>query len=139
MNRNTLVFAPFVAATLGLSACAPIEKSEGRSDPALAGPAVKVLGEAESCIRIQQIRQSHVRSDQVIDFEMRGGKTYRSVLPKRCSSLGLEKAFSYATSLNRVCKQDIIRVVTQVAGQIDVRTGCGLGEFVPVEYINSDE
>ncbi|MEM1051443.1 MAG: hypothetical protein AAGI28_05040 [Pseudomonadota bacterium] len=124
---------------LALMACAPVETSAGRPDPALAGPPVKIVGEAESCIRIRQIRQSRVRSDQVIDFEMIGGTIYRSTLPNRCPRLGLEKAFSYATSLNRVCKQDIIRVVAPIAGQLDVGAGCGLGEFVPVEYVESEQ
>ncbi|KEO88573.1 hypothetical protein EH31_16580 [Erythrobacter longus] len=138
MNRSPLFAAPAIATLIAVGACAPVEGSS-RADPALAGPAVKVVGEAKNCIRTQAIRQSRVRSDQVIDFEMIGGQVYRSTLPNRCPRLGFERGFSYATSINQLCKQDIIRVISPVAGQLDLGAGCGLGEFVPVEYITSDE
>lgn len=139
MNRNTLMFVPALVTMVSLGACAPVESGTGRPDPALAGPPVKVVGEAESCIRTQAIRQSRVRSDQLIDFEMVGGRVFRSTLPNRCPRLGFERAFTYATSINQLCKQDIIRVITPVAGQLDVGAGCGLGEFVPVEYVEDDD
>ncbi len=122
---------------LTASACAPMD-GETRADPALAGPAVTVVGEAENCLRTNQIRETHVRSDQVIDFEMQGGKTYRSVLPNRCGGLGFEEAFSYRTSLNQLCKQEIIYVLEQTGGTVRQGAGCGLGEFVPVEYLEDD-
>jgi len=139
MNRNTLMFAPAIGAALAAGACAPLEPSASRADPALAGPPVKVVGDAETCIRTQAIRQSRVRSDQVIDFEMTGGRVFRSTLPNRCPRLGFEEAFTFSTSINQLCKQTIIRVITPVAGEFDTGAACGLGEFVPVEYVKSDE
>lgn len=135
MNRTLSMSAAVTMAALSVGACAPVEGGSNRPDPALAGPPVKVVGEGETCIRTQAIRQSKVRSDQVIDFEMRGGKVYRSTLPNRCPRLGFEEAFSYRTSINQLCKQDIIQVVTPLAGQLDTGPSCGLGEFVPVEYV----
>jgi hypothetical protein len=137
MNRSPLLFA--TAAILGLGACAPVDPSSSRPDPKLAGPPATVVGEAETCIRTQAIRQSRVRSDQVIDFEMVGGRVFRSTLPNRCPRLGFERAFTYATSINQLCKQTIIRVISPRAGQLDVGAGCGLGEFVPVEYVEEDD
>ena len=141
MNHSPLLFATAAAAFLGLGACAPMDSSASRPDPKLAGPPVKVVGEARNCLRTQAIRQSKVRSDQVIDFEMVGGKVYRSTLSYRCPRLGFERAFTYSTSINQLCKQTIIRVISPRAGQLDVGAGCGLGEFVPVEYVedSSDE
>jgi len=130
MFRTPVIMAIAIAA----SSCAPVDP-ETRVDPALAGPAVKVLGEERSCIQRSQIRNSRVRSDQVIDFEMRGGKVYRSVLPFSCPRLGSEEAFSYNTSTNRLCNTEIIYVVENFGGQISRGAGCGLGRFVPVEYV----
>ncbi|MEM8725598.1 MAG: hypothetical protein AAGE86_08760 [Pseudomonadota bacterium] len=126
-----------IGAAIAVTSCAPIDP-ETRADPALAGPAVKVLGEERSCIQRSQIRNSRVRSDQVIDFEMRGGKVYRSVLPNRCPRLGFEEAFSYNTSINQLCNTEIIYVLEQIGGQIRQGAGCGLGRFVPVEYVEED-
>lgn len=127
-------FPVALAGICALAACAPVD-GETRADPALAGPAVKTLGEPESCILISQIRETRVRSDQVIDFEMRGDKVYRSVLPNTCPRLGFERSFTYSTSINQLCKQDIIRVLEQVGGTVQPGAGCGLSEFVPVEYV----
>ena len=140
MIRNPLMLTPLiVTGALTITSCAPVE-GDGRPDPALAGPAVKVLGEAETCIMRSQIRQSRVRSDQVIDFEMRGGRVYRNTLPNRCPRLGFEEAFSYTTSINQLCNTEIIYVLEQVGGGPPRRgAGCGLGDFVPVEYVDEGE
>jgi len=133
MIRTPILIAGAIAA----ASCAPIDP-ETRVDPALAGPAVKVLGEERSCITRSQIRNSRVRSDQVIDFEMRGGKVYRSVLPYSCPRLGFEEAFSYNTSINQLCNTEIIYVIENFGGQIQRGAGCGLGRFVPVEYVEEE-
>ena len=128
-----------ILCTGALAACAPVER-EGRADPALAGPAVTTLGEAENCINRTRIRSSRVRSDQVIDFEMNGGKVFRNVLTNRCPRLGFEESFSYSTSIDQLCNTDIIYVLDQTGGGLPRRgAGCGLGKFVPVEYVEDGE
>ena len=134
MLRTSLTLSALVF----VAACAPVE-SGSRPDPALAGPAVKVIGEAESCINNQRIRHPRVRSDQVIDFEMSGGDVYRNILPNRCPRLGFEEAFSYQTSISRLCNTEIIYVLEQTGGGVPRRgAGCGLGDFVPVEYVDDE-
>ena len=104
--------------------------------PALAKPdkdawkAAKPSGKPESCINLQQIRESRVRDDQTIDFYMLGGKVYRSTLPNSCPQLGFEKRFSYKTSLSQLCSTDIITVLTSPG--ISPGASCGLGQFQPV-------
>ncbi|QFT75918.1 hypothetical protein [Erythrobacter sp. THAF29] len=137
MNRIAPILAG-LAAIAALPSCAPVEGA-GQADAALAGPPVKVVGEAQTCINRNQIRNSRVRSDQVIDFEMRGGKVYRSTLPNRCPRLGFEEAFTYKTSINQLCSTDIIYVLEDIGGEIRRGAGCGLGKFVPVEYLDEDE
>ena len=90
---------------------------------------VTKVGAPENCITTSSIRTTKVLNDNVIDFEMLGGKTYRNLLPNSCSGLGFEEAFSYETSINKLCNVDIIRVVRNVGGSIDNAAACGLGKF----------
>jgi len=87
-------------------------------------------GPPVSCINLISIRQSHVRSDKVIDFEMSGGKYYRNELPNACPQLGFEQRFSYQTSLSQLCSTDIITVLQDPP--VMRGAGCGLGQFQPV-------
>lgn len=95
-------------------------------------PAATPTGPAVSCIPLVGIRESQVRDDWTIDFRTAGNKWYRNTLPYRCSSLGFERAFSYATSLSQLCNTDIITVIATGGGG-GPRGSCGLGSFQPVE------
>lgn len=95
-------------------------------------PAATPIGPARTCIPINQIRESRVRSDRVIDFVTTGRKVYRVTLPQDCPSLGFEQRFTYATSLSQLCAQDIITVLYQASG-IQRGASCGLAPFQPVE------
>ncbi len=87
---------------------------------------------APSATRIDAIRSTHVRSDEVIDFVMRDGKVYRNTLDGgRCPSLGFEERFSYRTSIAQLCSVDIITVL-QGPG-LQQGASCGLGKFQQVE------
>jgi hypothetical protein len=93
-------------------------------------PEATPTGPAESCIPIVGIRESLVRSDSVIDFVMRGARVYRVTLPNGCPGLGFERRFSYATSLSRLCQQDVITVLS--TAPIQRGASCGLAPFQPV-------
>lgn len=95
-------------------------------------PDATPIGKPLGCVPLSQIRQSRVRSDTVIDFEMTGRRVYRNVLPNSCPGLGFNQSFSYATSLSQLCSVDIITVLQQTAG-IQRGASCGLGVFQPVE------
>lgn len=126
---RSIIIASLPLLALG---CAPVEADE---DFVTEGPPVRVVGEPESCISIVQIRQSKVRDDRTIDFEMTGDKVYRNTLPYSCPRLGFEEAFTYETSLTRLCNTDIIYPLESVGGTLRRGAGCGLGDFVPVEYV----
>ncbi len=117
------------------SACAPMDSAARAEADAERTPAVKVLGEGQNCIDRSQIRSTVVRSDRVIDFEMQGGKVWRSTLPGRCPGLGWDRAITYETSINQLCRQQIVYSLTNIGGVVQRGAGCGLGEFVPVEYV----
>lgn len=95
-------------------------------------PAATPTGPARSCIPLTAIRESRVRSDQVIDFVMQGREVYRVTLPNRCPSLGFEQRFTYATSLSQLCQQDIITVLRQ-SPDLQRGASCGLAPFQPVK------
>ena len=107
---------------------------------AVAGPAIArgvpeavPVGKAQNCVEIIQILESRVRNDQVIDFYLRNGQVMRNTLPNSCPQLGFEEAFSYKTSLSRLCNVDIITVLNRVGGGIQRGASCGLGMFQPVK------
>ncbi|WP_419815733.1 hypothetical protein [Glacieibacterium sp.] len=84
----------------------------------------------QNCIDLSRIREAKVVDDRTIDFVLNGGQVLRNTLPNACPSLGVEKAFTYATSISQLCAVDTITVINQGGG---IRTGasCGLGKFVP--------
>ena len=123
---------PLAVLPLALAGCAGTGQSD--TDRNARAPAVKVVGEAQSCIPRSQVRQSVVRSDQIIDFEMRGGNVYRVTMPTRCPGLGFERAFAFETTIDQICGADIIYVLMNVGGVPQRGAGCGLAPFVPVEY-----
>ena len=94
-------------------------------------PEATLAGKPQSCISITSIRQSHVRNDQVIDFEMTGGRVYRNILPNTCPRLGFEQRFAYSTSLSVLCSTDIITVL-YTSPELSSGASCGLGQFQPV-------
>lgn len=135
MKTRHLLIAPLAPATLALAAltgCSNYGASD-KAAPVSKAPAAKVVGEAVDCVSIAGLR-STVRDDQTIDFEA-GSRTYRNTLPYSCSSLGFEKAFTYETSLSRLCSTDIIHVLQSAGGRLDRGASCGLGKFVPIEYV----
>jgi hypothetical protein len=91
------------------------------------------VGAPVSCIPLQSIRESRVRSDKVIDFRTSGSKWYRNTLPHSCPSLGFEERFLYKTSLSQLCSVDVITVIHSYGGGLDRGASCGLGKFQPVQ------
>ena len=127
-----LAFPLSLCAALALAGCAAQAQQEEAAGGASAAatPAGRVVGEPVNCIQTSRIRNTAVHGDEIIDFEMLGGPTYRVTLPNRCPSLGFEKRFAYATTIGQLCSTDIIYVLYS-DGQRGA--GCGLGQFLPIE------
>jgi hypothetical protein len=87
----------------------------------------KYLGKKENCIDISRIKETRVLDDQTILFGMRGGEFYLNRLPVKCVSLKIAGGFSYSTSIDKLCKQDTIKVVQQSSAPSFT---CSIGEFV---------
>jgi hypothetical protein len=92
--------------------------------------AEKYLGKKESCLDSSRIKETRILDNQTILFEMRGGEFYINRLPVKCSSLKIAGGFSYSTSIDKLCKQDIIKVVEP--GSAPAGT-CSIGEFVELK------
>lgn len=92
-------------------------------------PPATPIGDPVNCVRLNQIRATHVRSDQVIDFELAGRQVYRNTLPSACPSLGFEERFAYSVPTGELCAVDTITVL-QSTGMRGAT--CGLGKFQPV-------
>jgi len=120
------------ALALALGGCAAQgEQGESAGQARTAAtPAGRVVGEAVNCIQTSRIRNTSVHGDEIIDFEMLGGPTYRVTLPNRCPSLGFEERFAYQTTIGQLCSTDVIHVLYSDGTR---GAGCGLGQFLPIE------
>ena len=115
---------PLLFALAAAAIVAPLSAKDKEVPPATpAGPAV-------DCVNLSQVRETHVRSDSVIDFDMGGGKIYRNTLPYACPQLGFEEKFLYKTSIGQLCSVDVITVLHDGPGGVGAT--CGLGVFQPV-------
>jgi hypothetical protein len=115
---------PLLFALAAAAIAAPVTAADKGMPPAT--PA----GAAIDCVRLNDVLETHVRSDQVIDFEMRNHKIYRNTLPNSCPQLGFEERFAYSVSNNELCSVDTITVLQ--SGGIGPGPRCGLGKFQPV-------
>jgi hypothetical protein len=123
LSRSHLAAAAFTALVASCAAPPP-------PPPAPVPQTSAAVPAPRSCVELQRISEARVVDDRTIDFHMRDGTVLRNSLPNSCPSLGFEKAFTYSTSLSRLCSTDIITVIHTGGGP---RTGasCGLGQFVP--------
>lgn len=117
-----------------LAACTSDRERPSDANPTAGAPPAIVKGEAQSCINRSQVRNTVVRSDRVIDFEMQGGKVYRNILNANCPGLGMDRAIAYNTSIDQLCSPQIVYVLQNIGGMPRQGAGCSLGKFVPVEY-----
>lgn len=117
---------------LPLTAALGVVASVGPTQAKSPIPEATPIGKAQNCVHLQDIRESRVLSDRVIDFHLRNGKVLRNTLPHSCPQLGFEQSFSYSTSLSKLCNVDIITVMIKGGGP-SRGASCGLGMFQPVQ------
>jgi hypothetical protein len=109
-----------------LAGCA---QGDAKEDPV---PAAQVTGAPETCIPINHIDTTRIRSDTIIDFIGYGNKAWRVTLSQPCPQLKSENKFGYKTSLSHLCSTDIITVLHDFGNGIERGASCGLSPFVPV-------
>jgi len=121
------IAAVAIAAGLAVAGCAA-----DPDRPARAQQTMVPVGQPQTCVDTVRIRSTTVVDDRTIDFTMTDGTVLRNTMQNSCPGLGFEQAFSYSTSINRLCNVDIITVLNQ-GGGISRGASCGLGMFVPVK------
>jgi hypothetical protein len=133
-RRRATGLAAGLAATVALTAVAGPADARRPQDRSRQVPAAHATGPEQSCIRLAEVTNSEVRNDWTIDFERGSHKRiYRSVMPHRCPGLNIVRAFSYQTSLDRLCSTDIVHPLA--SGGLERGPGCGLGPFTPMELV----
>ena len=135
MNLRILALTPLPLLALGAALPHPAGEAARAAAEIAKAPAATVTGPPESCIDRSQVRQTVVRSDRVIDFEMAGGKVYRNTLRNSCPGLGFDRAITYETSIDQLCTPQIIYSLQTIGDNLQRGAGCSLGDFVPVEYV----
>lgn len=112
------------------------------SSSAMAEDSAKILagyektGESLSCLNLRQVRDTDPLDDYGIIFEVAGKKTYLNELNSRCARLGREKRFSYKTSINRICRGEIITVFDSFG---NVAGSCSLGDFQELSKLDEGD
>ena len=96
-------------------------------------PEATPIGKPVSCLTLNQVRETRVHGDSVIDFHTNGNKVFRNTLPISCPMLGFEERFLYKTSTSQICSVDIITVLESPG--LTQGPSCGLGQFQQVELV----
>jgi hypothetical protein len=100
-------------------------------------PAATPVGKPLDCIQGERwVKETRVRSDEVIDFYMYSNKVYRNTLPIACPQLGFEQRFLHTTrGPNQYCSLDTITVLTDP--NLTHGATCGLGKFQEVKLAST--
>ena len=87
------------------------------------------IGKPVMCLTLSRIDETIILDDQTILIKMIGNALYLNRLPQPCYGLKTGDGFGYDTSIDKLCKQDIITVLSSASV---VGNHCGLGEFYPL-------
>lgn len=93
---------------------------------------------SRECIDLRQIRRTRIVDDRNILFYMRGDTVYHNILPRQCGGLSREDRFSYETSIGRLCRLDMIRVLYDDPFGLREGNRCGLGLFHKMSREDAD-
>lgn len=124
--------APYSSATLALTAAlmllaAPAQAKGSKADTLVPdGPPV-------DCLRLHQIRDTQIRDDQTIDFEVGMHKIYRNTLPHSCPGLAAAGKYLHETSTGDICSVDMIKILYSYGLGLSQGPSCGLGKFQPMK------
>jgi len=75
------------------------------------------IGDTQMCINSQDINDTSIIDHRTILVSMRGPRGYKRIdLANDCTGLSPGTGFAYSTSLSKLCKQDMLKVL-ETAGQ----------------------
>ncbi|UTW54996.1 hypothetical protein [Kordiimonas sp. SCSIO 12610] len=83
-------------------------------------------GKIKRCVNLRRLRESKVIDDKTIFFRGIGKTGYLNRLNGNCIGLAREERFSYSTTINQLCRGEILTVLDNFGRPWG---SCGLGEF----------
>jgi hypothetical protein len=99
---KTQIFA--AAALLGFAAL-PATSSSALADG-------EKIGDTQMCIESNRIQSTTILNHKTILVRMMPGNGYKRIdIKSNCSTLDKSTGFAYDTSINKLCKQDVLRVL----------------------------
>ena len=88
--------------------------------------------EGQRCVSSRPIAKTEILDDQNILFYMRGTAIYLNHLQKPCRGLAREGRFMYRTTVARLCRSDMINVLTDSGFGLSSGRTCKLGTFYAI-------
>jgi hypothetical protein len=99
MQHSFRLCAVAVAAVVGLAAVPAFAEGEN-------------VGDTQMCIDSNRIRSTEILNHKTILVRMNTGSTYKRIdMLSNCSTLDKSTGFIYDTSINKLCKQDALRII----------------------------
>jgi len=83
----------------------------------------------EYCLSLIRIRDSKILDSKHILFTMTDKSMYLNTLPKKCAGMDPGDAYTFRTSLNSLCNQDVITMLYPGGHGMLPGVSCGLGLF----------
>ncbi len=99
----------------------------GAEEPQAPGPDAQQG--AEYCLSLIRIDDSKILDSQHMLFTMTDKSMFLNTLPRNCPGMSPGDAYSFRTSLNRLCNQDIITILHPGGHYMMPGVSCGLGMF----------
>jgi len=87
---------------------------------------------AEYCLSLIRIRDSKILDSKHMLFTMTDKSMYLNTLPSKCAGMDPGDAYTFRTSLNSLCNQDVITILYPGGHGMLPGVSCGLGMFEPV-------
>ena len=97
------------------------------AEPAATAP--DVPPEEELCLSLIRIDDSKILDSRHVLFTMSDDSIYLNTLPQACAGMRPGDAFTFRTSLNRLCNQDIITILRPGGHGMLPGASCALGPF----------
>lgn len=126
-SRRLLAGVAALSFAVGLSAAQAMDEVDDAPEWPEKLSKYEPTGQYENCLGVTRIKQSKIIDKQHILFKTNGGKDYVVTLTRKCHSLASYRGISYATSLHKLCAQDIINVFD--GGTRWSYGSCGLDKF----------
>ena len=83
-------------------------------------------GEIKQCVNLRRLRESRVIDEHTIFFRGIGKTGYLNRFNGKCAGLVREERFSYSTTINQLCRGEILTVLDSFGRSWG---SCAIGEF----------